>query len=68
MFDKKPLNCSHSIIKDRGVATEIDLLKQIREGMDLEKLTADEIMTKNPITVDISASLDEILNIMIEKT
>ena len=50
-----------------GVVTEIDLLKQIREGKDLEKLTADDIMTKDPVTVDITASLGDILNIMIEK-
>jgi len=49
-----------------GVVTEIDLLKQIRGGKDLEKLTAGDIMT-NPVTVDITASLDDILNIMIEK-
>jgi CBS domain-containing protein len=50
-----------------GVVTEIDLLKQIRAGKDLEKLTADDIMTKDPVTVDITTSLDDILNIMIEK-
>jgi CBS domain-containing protein len=50
-----------------GVVTEIDLLKQIREGKDLEKLTADDIMTKDPVTVDITASLDDVLSIMIEK-
>jgi CBS domain-containing protein len=49
-----------------GVVTEIDLLKQMREGKDLEKLTADDIMTKDPVTVDITASLDDILKIMIE--
>ena len=50
-----------------GVVTEIDLLKQIRDGTDLEKLTADDIMTRDPITLDITASLDDVLNIMIEK-
>jgi CBS domain-containing protein len=50
-----------------GVVTEIDLLKQIREGKDLEKLTADEIMTRVPITIDINTSLNDVLNIMIEK-
>ena len=50
-----------------GVVTEIDLLRQISRGKDVEKLTADEIMTKNPATVDITTSLDDILNIMIEK-
>ena len=50
-----------------GVVTEIDLLKQIRQGNDLEKLKADEIMTKDPVTVDINTPLDNALNIMIEK-
>jgi CBS domain-containing protein len=50
-----------------GVVTEIDFLKHMREGKDLEKLTADDIMTKNPVTVEITASLDDILNIMLEK-
>ena len=50
-----------------GVVTEIDLLKQIRQGKDLEKLKADEIMTRNPVTVDINTSLDNVLDIMIEK-
>jgi CBS domain-containing protein len=50
-----------------GVVTEIDLLKQIREGTDIKELTADDIMTRNPITVDITASLGHVLNIMIEK-
>jgi len=50
-----------------GVVTEIDLLKQIREGKDLEKLKADDIMTKNPVTVDIETPLADVLNIMIER-
>ena len=50
-----------------GVVTEIDLLKKIREGKDLAKLTAGDIMTKDPVTIDITASLDDILKIMIEK-
>ena len=50
-----------------GVVTEIDLLKQIRQGKDLEKLKADEIMTRDPVTVDINTPLDNVLDIMIEK-
>jgi CBS domain-containing protein len=50
-----------------GVVTEIDLLKKIREGEDLGKLTAADVMTKGPVTIDITASLDDILKIMIEK-
>jgi CBS domain-containing protein len=50
-----------------GVVTEIDLLKQIRAGQGLKELTANDVMTKSPITVDITASLDDVLNIMIEQ-
>jgi CBS domain-containing protein len=50
-----------------GVVTEIDLLKQIREGKNLGKMKADDIMTKNPVTVDIKTPLTDVLNIMIEK-
>jgi len=50
-----------------GVVTEIDLLKQIRQGKDLEKLKADEMMTKELVTIDINTTLDDVLNIMIEK-
>jgi CBS domain-containing protein len=50
-----------------GVVTEIDLLKQIRQDKDLEELKADEIMTKDPVIVDINTPLDNVLNIMIEK-
>ena len=50
-----------------GVVTEIDLLKQIRQGKDVEKLKADEIMTTDPVTVDIKTPLDDVLSIMIEK-
>jgi CBS domain-containing protein len=50
-----------------GVITEIDLLKQIRQGKDLENMQADEIMTKDPVTIDINTPVDKILDIMIEK-
>ena len=50
-----------------GIITELDLLKLIREGKDLEKLTAGDIMIRNPITVDVNTPLDEVSAIMIEK-
>jgi CBS domain-containing protein len=50
-----------------GVVTELDLLKQVRTGKDFEKLVADDIMTTDPVTVDINTSLHDVLNIMIEK-
>ena len=50
-----------------GIVTEIDILNQIRDGKDLEKLTAGDIMTKNPITVDVNTPITDVINIMIEK-
>jgi CBS domain-containing protein len=50
-----------------GVVTELDLLKQVRAGKDFEKITADDVMTKEPLTVDVTASLKDALTIMIEK-
>ena len=50
-----------------GVVTELDLLKQVRAGKDFERLTADDIMTKEPLTVDVDTSLKDVLTIMIEK-
>jgi predicted transcriptional regulator len=50
-----------------GIVTEIDILNQIRDGKDLEKLTAGDIMTKNPITVDVNTPITDVINIMTEK-
>lgn len=49
-----------------GVITEHDLLNQAREGKDLEKLAVEDVMQKNPITVDVNAPLGDILDIMLE--
>jgi CBS domain-containing protein len=50
-----------------GVVTELDLLKQVDAGKDFERITADDIMTKEPLTVDVNTSLKDVLAIMIEK-
>jgi predicted transcriptional regulator len=49
-----------------GVVTEFDLLRQVSEGRELVKLTAGDVMTKTPITVDVNASVNEILKTMME--
>ena len=49
-----------------GVVTEFDLLRQVSEGRELVKLTPADVMTKAPITVDMNASVDEILKTMME--
>jgi len=49
-----------------GVITEHDLLNKVLEGKDLGKLTVEDLMQKNPITVDVNAPLGDILDIMLE--
>ncbi|MGQ9569574.1 MAG: CBS domain-containing protein [Thermodesulfovibrionales bacterium] len=50
-----------------GVVTEFDLLRQIKDGKELVKLTAEDVMAKDPVTVDAGYSLPDVLNIMLEK-
>lgn len=49
-----------------GVVTEFDLLSHVCEGKSLTKLTADDVMSKNPITVDVNTPLGDILTTMLE--
>ena len=50
-----------------GLVTEFDLLNQIRGGKQLVKLVAEDVMTKDPVTVDVNTPLVDVLNTMIEK-
>ena len=50
-----------------GVVTEYDLLAQVGKGRQLVKLTAEDIMTKKTVTVDVNTPLNEVLNIMMDK-
>ncbi len=50
-----------------GIVSEFDLLKAISEGKDLAKLTAGEIMTKNPITVTLETPAMDIIRLLQEK-
>ena len=49
-----------------GVVTENDLLGHICEGKELTKLNASDVMSKNPVTVDVNTSLSEVLKTMLE--
>jgi CBS domain-containing protein len=49
-----------------GVVTEADVLRVLGEGKTLETLTASDIMTPKPSTVDVDASLAEIIQILQE--
>jgi predicted transcriptional regulator len=50
-----------------GVVTELDILNAVLEGKELVKITTGDIMTSDPITVDVSTRLPEIVKIMKEK-
>lgn len=50
-----------------GVVTEFDLLKAVKEGKDLQKIFAEDIMTKEPICVEEDTHVDEIIKIMTEQ-
>jgi CBS domain-containing protein len=50
-----------------GVVTEFDLLNAVKEGKDLQKIFADDIMTKDPICVEEDTHVDEIVKIMTEQ-
>ena len=47
-----------------GIVTEFDLLKALMEGKDLEKIVAEQIMTKNPICVNAEAKTGDIITLL----
>lgn len=50
-----------------GIISEFDLLKAITNGKELEKVTAEEIMTVSPICVTEEALSEEIIQLLQEK-
>lgn len=47
-----------------GVITEADILGALIEGKKLETLTAGDIMSKHPVTVDVEAPVEKVLEIL----
>ena len=45
----------------------IDILRALREGKSLGNITARDIMTPNPSVVKKDTSIEEIIDIMVEK-
>ena len=50
-----------------GIVTAIDILRALREGKNLGNITARDIMTPNPSVVKKDTSIEEIIDIMVEK-
>ena len=50
-----------------GVISEFDLLKAVRKGMTLEEVKVQDLMTKDPLTADVSATPESVVDMMISK-
>jgi predicted transcriptional regulator len=50
-----------------GIVTELDLLEAALIGKELVKLTAEDIMVRDPVAVDVDASIGDVVKIMKEK-
>jgi CBS domain-containing protein len=49
-----------------GMVTEFDVLKALVGGKDLHTLKAEDVMTPNPVTVEETATAEEIVNHMVK--
>ena len=49
-----------------GMITEADIIRALLEGKQLEAHTAQEFMTKVPVTVDVNARLAEVMKLLQE--
>ena len=47
-----------------GIVTEADLIHALRSGNPLDTTTAEEIMTREVISVDVSASVEEVMELL----
>ena len=47
-----------------GILTEFDLIRALRAGKDLEVTTVDDLMTRDVISVEVDAPVDEVMEIM----
>ncbi|WP_054032111.1 CBS domain-containing protein [Desulfatitalea tepidiphila] len=50
-----------------GVVSELDILDAVLKEKQLEKITAGEIMTPNPVTADVATPLADIVKLMKKK-
>jgi len=47
-----------------GIITELDLIRALRAGKNLETTRVTEIMTRDVVTVDVTTSVEEIMEIL----
>jgi len=50
-----------------GIVSMCDILKATKEkGSEIDKISAEQVMSKTPITADLDTSLDDLATIMVE--
>lgn len=59
MYSGLPVVDAHEIVI--GVVTEFDLLQAVREGKDLQTVTAAEIMGRPPVCVEEEDDIDAVI-------
>jgi CBS domain-containing protein len=50
-----------------GIVTAADILRAVRQGMNLDSLRATDIMTQNPVVVKQDTDIDEIIDVMLQR-
>jgi len=50
-----------------GVVSELDLLNAVVEGKELVKFTAEDLMSKNPVTADVETPVTDVVKLMKKK-
>jgi CBS domain-containing protein len=50
-----------------GIISEFDLLRAIRSGKKLDEINAGDIMSNNPLCVDVDMPVDKIIDVMTER-
>ncbi len=50
-----------------GIVTAADILRAVRQGMNLDSLCATDIMTRNPVVVKQDTEIDEIIDVMLQR-
>ena len=50
-----------------GVISEFDLLKAIRKGLSLENVPVKDLMSREPVTAESSASAESVIDLMIAR-
>ncbi len=48
-----------------GVVTEFNILGALREGLDLDSITAQRIMSTEPMTADIDVSTNDLIQLLL---